>query len=329
MFNLSSIINLDSLGNPETLLTYSLGFAVILLFLGGVGLYLGRDRTARRIRSVSAAMAPDVTAPRLSKTEAADPKGWKKGLIPEDASERAQIRFQLGKLGFERADVVEVFFLIRLFLAMITPVMVLSGVALSRAGLLPAGVSDMITGTHPIRLMQIAAVGTAIGFYGPGYWLYSKIKKRQSNIRAAFPNALDLVQISVEAGLGFDAAVTRVGHEISRASPEIAYEFLLLQLEIQAGRDREAALFDMADRMGIEEAKSFSLVIVQSMQFGTSLTLALKTYAEEMREMRELNAQEMANKLPVKMSGVMSMLMLPALFLITLTPIIIRYASIY
>ena len=85
----------------------------------------------------------------------------------------------------------------------------------------------------------------------------------------------------------------------------------------------------MADRMGINEAKSFALVIVQSMKFSTSLTLALKTYAAEMREMREMNAQEIANKLPVKMSGVMSILMLPALFLITLTPIIIRYTSIY
>ena len=329
MLDFTKIGTADSLASPENLLFYCMTFAVILLLMGVVGLYLGRDRTAERIRSVSASMSPNKSAPALSKTDAVDPKGWKKGLIPEDPSERAQIRFQLGKLGFERPDVVEVFFMIRLFLALITPVMVFGGIALSRLDLLPQGPAGLIDATHPLRLMQIAAVGTAIGFYGPGFWLYSKIKKRQSSIRAAFPNALDLVQISVEAGLGFDAAITRVGHEISRASPEIAYEFLLLQLEIQAGRDREAALFDMADRMGIEEAKSFALVIVQSMQFGTSLTLALKTYAAEMREMREMNAQEMANKLPVKMSGVMSMLMLPALFLITLTPIIIRYTSIY
>ncbi|HSG55190.1 MAG TPA: type II secretion system F family protein, partial [Paracoccaceae bacterium] len=126
-----------------------------------------------------------------------------------------------------------------------------------------------------------------------------------------------------------DAAINRVGHELTRVAPEVAYEFLLLQIEVQAGRDRETALFDMADRMGIDEAKSFALVIVQSLQFGTSLTSALKTYAAEMREMRELAAQEKANRLPVQMSGVMSMLMLPALFLITLTPIIIRYNAIY
>ena len=81
--------------------------------------------------------------------------------------------------------------------------------------------------------------------------------------------------------------------------------------------------------MGVEEAESFALVIIQSLQFGTSLTTALKSYAKEMREYRELAAQEKANRLPVQMSVVMSFLMLPALFLITLTPIIIRYMAIY
>lgn len=317
-------------GDPETLLVYCAAFGVILLLFGVVGLYTMRDRTAARVRSIAAAMQTDPRgAAPLSKGEEAAPAGWKKALIPEDPSERMQIRFQLGKLGFERPDVVEIFFLIRLFLAIITPVAVFGTVALARAGLLPDALVASLNATPPLRLLQIAAVGTAVGFYGPGYWLKSRIKARQDKIRAAFPNALDLVQISVEAGLGFDAAINRVGHELGRVAPEVAYEFILLQIEIGAGRDREDALFDMAERMGIDEAKSFALVIVQSLQFGTSLTTALKTYAAEMREMRELNAQERANKLPVQMSGVMSMLMLPALFLITLTPIIIRYTAIY
>lgn len=217
----------------------------------------------------------------------------------------------------------------RLCLALFPPLAVFSAVFLAQAGLLPAILADKVEATSRLRLLQIAAIGAGIGFYGPGFWLYSRIKARKDKISKAFPNALDLVQISVEAGLGFDAAINRVGNELGRVTPEIAYEFLLLQLEIQAGRDRESALFDMAERMGIDEARSFALVIAQSLQFGTSLTVALKTYAIEMRQMRELAAQEKANKLPVQMSGVMSVLMLPALFLITLTPIIIRYMAIY
>ncbi|QUJ76702.1 type II secretion system F family protein [Sulfitobacter albidus] len=322
------------LATPENLLLYCAAFAAMLLLFGLVGLFAMRDRTAGRVRAMSQSMnrpaqPGSAHPPSLTKGEERAPSGWKKALIPEDPSERMQIRFQLGKLGFERPDVVELFFLLRLFLSLITPISVFGAVALTRAGLLPEGLSETINDTAPLRLLQIAMVGTAVGFYGPGYWLKSRIKARQEKIRNAFPNALDLVQISVEAGLGFDAAINRVGHELGRVAPEVAYEFLLLQIEIQAGRDREAALFDMADRMGIDEAKSFALVIVQSLQFGTSLTQALKTYAVEMREMRELNAQERANALPVKMSGVMSMMMLPALFLITLTPIIIRYTAIY
>ncbi|MEQ6249949.1 type II secretion system F family protein [Sulfitobacter sp. HNIBRBA3233] len=331
MFDLSNFATPDALGSPETLILYCVAFAVLLLLFGVIGLWTMRDRTADRVRALAASMreATHEKAVPLTKGDEVAPSGWKKALIPEDPSERMQIRFQLGKLGFERPDIVEIFFLIRLFLALVTPVAVFGTVALARAGVLPESIVESLNATPPLRLLQIAAVGTAVGFYGPGYWLKSRIKARQAKIREAFPNALDLVQISVEAGLGFDAAINRVGHELTRVAPEVAYEFLLLQIEVQAGRDRETALFDMADRMGIDEAKSFALVIVQSLQFGTSLTSALKTYAAEMREMRELAAQEKANRLPVQMSGVMSMLMLPALFLITLTPIIIRYNAIY
>ncbi|MGB3244509.1 MAG: type II secretion system F family protein [Sulfitobacter sp.] len=315
------------LASPDKLMLYIAGISGVLLLFGAFGLFTSRDKTAARVRSVAAGM--NGTQTHLIKEAEVAPTGWKKALIPEDSSERAQIRFQLGKIGFEGPNVVENFFLIRLCLAFLPPLLVFGSVALARAQMLPVSWSDTINTAPPLALLQVVALGTALGFFGPGYWLKSRINARQDQIRAAFPNALDLVQISVEAGLGFDAALTRVGNEISRVAPEIAFEFLLLQLEIQAGRDRETALFDMADRMGIDEAKSFALVITQSLQFGTSLTTSLKSYAEEMRKLRELAAQEKANRLPVQMSGVMSVLMLPALFLITLTPIIIRYMAIF
>lgn len=306
------------------------GAACILLMSGVVGFYATRDRSAVRLRAISDQMqaGPNGRPVSLSKRKERDPRGWMKALIPEDPSERAQIRFQLAKIGFDRSNSVEVFFLIRLMLALITPAMVLLALGLTQSGLLPPEMAQTVQETSRLRLLQIAAIGTGIGFYGPGYWLKSRINARKVKITKAFPNALDLVQISIEAGLGFDAAINKVGHELGRVAPEIAYELLLLQMEIQAGRDREAALFDMAERMGIDEAKSFALVIVQSLQFGTSLTSSLKTFAVEMRQTRELAAQEQANKLPVQMSAVMSVLMLPALFLITLTPIIIRFMAV-
>jgi len=303
------------------------GFATSFLVFGVFGLFATRDRSVVRLRALSAAMTS--RGPALTRGQEAEaPRGWKKALIPEDPSIRAQIRFQLAKVGFDRPDSVELFFVIRLVLALFVPVTVVGLIGLSQAGLLPRALADALATTSRVHLMQVAAIGAAVGFYGPGYWLHKRIRDRRMNITLAFPNAMDLIQVSVEAGMSFDAAVARVGHELGRVAPELAYELLLLQMETQAGRDRETALFDMAERMGIDEAKSFALVVVQSMQFGTSLTAALRTYAVEMRQMRELAAQEKANKLPVQMSAVMSILMLPALFLITLTPIIIRYLEV-
>lgn len=327
MLRANLIADATAFASPQTLILFFALVACVLMLAAGLGFYHTRDHSVARMRAITASM--NAGKATLIKGREGDPSGWKKALIPEDPSERAQIRFQLAKVGFDRADSVEIFFVLRLILALLPPVTVFSLMLLAQSQLLPAFLQDMIAPTSKLRMLQIAAIGAGVGFYGPGIWLKSRINARKDKITKAFPNALDLVQISVEAGMGFDAAINRVGTELGRVSPEIAYEFLLLQLEIQAGRDRESALFDMAERMGIDEARSFALVIAQSLQFGTSLTLALKTYAVEMRQMRELAAQEKANKLPVQMSGVMSVLMLPALFLITLTPIIIRYMSIY
>jgi tight adherence protein C len=312
---------------PEGLMIIFAGAAALLLATGVLGVFATRSRSATRLRVISDAM--NTSGPALTRErEVSAPSGWKKVLIPEDPSVRAQIQFQLSKVGFDRPNAVELFFIIRLSLALSTPFIVIVLMGLLQSRLLPAMLADVIEATSRVYLMQISAVGTAIGFYGPSYWLNKRINERKLKMTQAFPNAMDLIQISVEAGMGFDAAMARVGKELGRVAPDLAYELLLVQMETQAGRDREAALFDMADRMGIDEAKSFALVIVQSMQFGTSLTNALKTYAAEMRQMRELSAQEKANKLPVQMSAVMSVLMLPALFLITLTPIIIRYLEV-
>ncbi|MFZ5964425.1 type II secretion system F family protein [Thalassococcus sp. BH17M4-6] len=312
----------------DNALYYVAAFAVVLLMSGGVGFLMLRDRSAMRMRGI-AAQRSGPEARSLARTASTAPRGLARALIPDDPSEIAQIQFQLAKVGFHHANAVQHFFMVRLLLAVLPPLLVFGGFALARAGLLPQDMAQVVLDFPRLGLMQIAAVTAAAGFYGPSYLLKSRIKARQQRIRNAFPNALDLLQISVEAGMGLDSAMSRVGSEIHKVSPEIAYELLTLQNEVSAGRDRETAMFDMAERMGVDEAKSFALVIVQSLEFGTSLTSALRTYAAEMREYRELAAQEKANRLPVQMSVVMSFLMLPALFLITLTPIIIRYTAIY
>ena len=148
-------------------------------------------------------------------------------------------------------------------------------------------------------------------------------------IEFSMPNALDLLQIAMEAGLGFDAAMMRVSHELARAAPEISQEFMILQLELQAGKERQAALLDMADRVGVEELTSFANVVLQSNQFGTSVSSALSRFSADMRLDRELRAQEKANRLPVQMSAVMALCMMPVLLMICLAPMLIRWINMF
>ncbi|SLN75457.1 Bacterial type II secretion system protein F domain protein [Roseovarius gaetbuli] len=236
---------------------------------------------------------------------------------------RTQIPLQLEKARFTGPQSVRNFYLFRLMLALTVPTIAVLLVSIRAFFGVTPEVDEFL---NSLRILQILAVSTAIGFHTPTMWLIRKIKQRRREIEEGFPNAMDLLQISSEAGLGFDAAMTKVGQEIARVSPVISDEFLQVQTEVLAGRERSDALGQMAIRMDLAEAHSFVNVIIQSMQCGRSISEALKSYAEEMRE---TNAQEKANKLPVKMSAVMASLMLPTLFMITLGPIIIRYIRVF
>lgn len=318
-------------GFPQSGMLFLVG-AVLLLAIGIGGMLALRDPLADlRMRALATPGRPGVRPGTVSLLKAADqtPVGFMRSLVPEEKSKRQEIRLQLAQAGFDGPHSVRNFFLFRLGLAALGPVILAASVALNAQGLLPPALGDRLDDMSMLGFGQIFMVLTAVGFYGPGWWLSSRITARRTRIAYAFPNTLDLLQISIEAGLGFDAAMARVGSELTRVAPEISVELLAVQQEVLAGRDREQAMLDMAARLGIDEARSFVNVVIQSLQYGTSLTEALTRYAVEMRLNRELKAQEKANKLPVQMSGVMAVLMLPALFLITLAPTIIRYLAIF
>jgi tight adherence protein C len=314
-----------ALQNPLALSIGIFGIAVmVLLFVIAKGM-TDDDLLLQRMRNARTTRVGERGVNGLLKNNEAKPEGLLKALIPENPVERTQIRLQLAQAGFDSPNAVRDFFVLRLILAIIGPVIVLTIYGLKSSVLLPVVMDEYLDGMSRLRVLQIIMVSIAVGFYGPGYWLKSRINARKARIEDGFPNALDLLQISAAAGMGFDAAMQRVGRELVIVSPDISDEFMFTQREILAGRSRDQSLTEMANRMGIDEAISFANVIIQSLQFGTSISDALTAYAAEMRETRELRAQEKANKLPVQMSAVMAMLMLPALILITLGPTVIRY----
>lgn len=162
-------------------------------------------------------------------------------------------------------------------------------------------------------------IGGAIfgGFFIPHLMLTSRITRRQSEIRKAMPDALDLLTICVEAGLGFDAAMSRVSEKWEN---ELSLAFARTIREVQLGKTRREALRDMADRLGIPEMSSFVAAIIQSEMLGVSMARVLRIQSDQMRVKRRQRAEEAAHKAPVKMIIPMALLIFPSIMIIILTP---------
>jgi tight adherence protein C len=163
--------------------------------------------------------------------------------------------------------------------------------------------------------------GTIGGFWLPQIMLTSKITRRQKEIRKAMPDALDLLTICVEAGLGFDAALSKVAE---KWETELSLAFARAIREIQLGKTRRDALKDMADRLGISEMSSFVAAIIQSEQLGVSMSKILRIQSDQMRLKRRQRAEEEAHKAPIKMIIPMALLIFPSIIIIILTPAVIQ-----
>lgn len=174
----------------------------------------------------------------------------------------------------------------------------------------------------PLARVILASLGFGlVGFYFPQLWLSSKISKRQTEIRKAMPDALDLLTICVEAGLGFDAAMAKV---CEKWESELSLAFARVIQEIQLGKLRRDAMRDMADRVGIAEMTSFVAAVIQSEQLGVSLSKVLRIQADQMRIRRRQRAEEEAHKAPIKMLIPMALLIFPSLMIVLLTPAALR-----
>lgn len=173
------------------------------------------------------------------------------------------------------------------------------------------------TNTGAGQVLLFSVLFAALGFYFPQLWLTSQIGKRQKNIRKAMPDALDLLTVCVEAGLGFDAAMAKVSEKWEN---ELSLAFARVIAEIQLGKIRREALRDMADRIGLAEMTSFVAAVIQSEQLGVSLAKVLRIQSDQMRIKRRQLAEEEAHKAPIKMLIPMGLLIFPSLMIVLLTP---------
>ncbi len=167
------------------------------------------------------------------------------------------------------------------------------------------------------QTLLVALLFTVIGFFFPQLWLQSRINARQKEIRKAMPDALDLLTICVEAGLGFEAAMSKVSEKWQN---QLSLALLRAIREIQLGKARRDAMRDMADRIGISEMTSFVAAIIQSEILGVSLAKVLRIQSDQMRVRRRQLAEEQAHQAPVKMILPLAFLIFPSIFIILLTP---------
>lgn len=172
------------------------------------------------------------------------------------------------------------------------------------------------TFTLPIKLALVLAF-IIIGYFFPDLWLRSKINSRQKQVRKAMPDALDLLTICVEAGLGFDAAMSKVNEKWDN---ELSLAFGRVIREIQLGKLRRDALRDMSDRLGLPEMTSFVAAVIQSEMLGVSMAKVLRIQSDQMRLKRRQHAEEEAHKAPIKMIFPMGLFIFPALMIVLLTP---------
>lgn len=174
------------------------------------------------------------------------------------------------------------------------------------------------------QVILLVGVFLVLGFFFPQLWLQSIINRRQHNVRKAMPDALDLLTICVEAGLGFDAAMSKVSEKWEN---ELSLAFMRAIREIQLGKPRRDALRDMADRIGISEMTSFIAAVIQSEMLGVSLAKVLRIQSDQMRVKRRQRAEEEAHKAPIKMIIPMALLTFPSIMIILLTPAAIQISK--
>jgi tight adherence protein C len=228
---------------------------------------------------------------------------------PKSPKEHGKLQLRLVQAGYRGGEALPVFLGIRI------------GFALACFGVFMTPLMG-----RPSLLMALPALG--IGYVIPGFILARRAKKRQHRIRLSLADALDLLVVSVEAGLGLDQAMARVGQELEFAYPDLSSELRLLSLELLAGTGRSEALRNLAMRTGVDDLNALVAMLVQTDKFGTSVANSLRVFSDTLRTKRRQRAEEAAAKTGVKMVFPLVLCIFPAIWIVTIGPAAIRFMKV-
>ena len=236
-------------------------------------------------------------------TKAAEPLNR---IVPISAVEAAKLQKQLLHAGYPSPDAAMAFRAIQLLLIVGLPSLVIT-ICFFRDSSLNS-------------FLLWGVVAAAIGFYVPRLVLRSKISNRQQRITWGLADALDLMVIAVEAGLGLNAAMNRVGEELKNVHPDMHHEFDLVNLEIRLGRSREEALRNLTERTGVDDIRSFVALLIQADRFGSSIGKAVRVFADSLRTKRRQRAEQAAAKAALKLLIPLTAFLFPVIIVMLLAP---------
>lgn len=311
--------------NPADMPVYlaaAMVFVAVVLIAMGVGSY-SASRRALRARAAGASTKKKKNAKDKGGTEsirfldevtnvAPMLQPIARQIVPFNVAELSTLRQRLVRAGYHRPSAVGAFYVSRLICA------------IAAAGLFVI-LSPYLSHKLSTLWLVVAGLGAvAAGLYLPNIWIHMRKDSLQQQYRDGFPDALDLLVICVEAGLGLDASINRVATELRHAHPALADNFELMALELRAGSSREEAFKNLAERMGIDEVRAMVTLLLQSEELGTSVAEALRVYSDEMRVHRMLRAESKAQSLPVKLALPLGFFVFPTMLIVVMVPVMIR-----
>lgn len=282
-----------------------MGFGVFLFQLTRGGALDGVQERLQHIKSPGKASAREAEE-KLTKTL----KSLSRLTAPKEKRELTTLQKKLSYAGYRRPNAAVHFFGLKALGSL-----VFGGAAV---------VYSLFIAPTILQGLIAVIVGTALGLYGPNLWLKMKTSRRNDALSKALPNALDFLVVCVEAGLGLDMALKRVGTELAATAPVLAMEISLVSLELNSGIPRQRALANLGERNGLDDLRSLSTILVQADKFGTSIAQALRVSSDSIRTKRRQKAEEKATKTTVKLTFPLVLFILPATFIIVIGPSIIK-----
>jgi tight adherence protein C len=302
-------------GNLFVLLT---GVTVFILGAVITGIYVSAQNPLKRRLSAAvqqeAQLATGQGKRQRDLTGLIDPVA--RYVLPQDGEERARAAKNLIHAGFRSEKALPYYYGLKALLALGLPLLVFIA-----SGWLP----EWTMGQLAIALLAAAFVGVTL----PNFVLDKIKQNRLKKLRNGFPDALDLLVVCVEAGLGLGAAIDRVARDLEVSHLELAEELRLVNVEIRAGVERPVALKNLADRTGLADIRGLVGLLVQTMRFGTSIADALRVYSEEFRDKRMQKAEEQAAKIGTKLIFPLVTCLFPAFFIVAVGPAVLRIIYVF